>query len=84
MFQSKYPFCLFLKLQKEYQIKLGNIDKDNKVDSLIVAVGHNEFRALSVKELRSYCNGSIPVIADVKSIYNKDELIKEGFSVFRL
>ena len=73
-----------LKLKKEHQIKLGKIDKDNKVDSLIVAVGHNQFRSLSPKELRSYCNGSKPVIGDVKSIYNKEELIKEDFSVFRL
>jgi UDP-N-acetyl-D-galactosamine dehydrogenase len=58
--------------------------KTNKVDSLIVAVGHNQFRSLSAKELKSYCNGSKPVIGDVKSIYNKQELIKEGFSVFRL
>ena len=72
------------KLKEEYKIKLGKIDKDNKVDSLIVAVGHNQFRALSAKELRSYCNGYKPVIADVKSIYNKEVLIKEGFSVFRL
>ena len=72
------------KLQKEYQIKLDKIDKDNKVDSLIVAVGHDQFRALSAKELKSFCNGSKPVIGDVKSIYNKEELIKEGFSVFRL
>ena len=71
-------------LLKEYQIKLGKIDNENKVDSLIVAVGHNQFRSLSAKELRSYCNGSKPVIADVKSIYNKEELIKGGFSVFRL
>jgi len=78
------PWVDQVKLQKEHQIKLGNIDKDNKVDSLIVAVGHNEFRALSAKELRSYCNGSRPVIGDVKSIYNKEELIKEGFSVFRI
>ena len=72
------------KLQEEYQIKLGKIDNENKVDSLIVAVGHNEFRALSAEQLRSYCNGSKPVIADVKSIYKKEKLIKEGFSVFRL
>ncbi|MDC1176195.1 nucleotide sugar dehydrogenase [Candidatus Pelagibacter sp.] len=72
------------KLQKEHQIKLGKIDKDNKVDSLIVTVGHNQFRALSAIELKSFCNGSKPVIGDVKSIYNKEELIKEGFSVFRL
>ena len=72
------------KLQKEHQIKLGKIDKDNKVDSLIVAVGHDQFRSLSPTELKSFCNGSKPVIGDVKSIYNKEELIKEGFSVFRL
>jgi UDP-N-acetyl-D-galactosamine dehydrogenase len=71
-------------LLKEYGIKLGKIDKENKVDSLIVAVGHNQFRSLSAKELRSYCNGSKPVIGDVKSIYNKEELIKQGFSVFKL
>ena len=78
------PWVDQVKLQKEHQIKLGNIDKDNKVDSLIVAVGHNQFRALSAKELKSFCNGLKPVISDVKSIYNKEELIKEGFSVFRL
>ena len=72
------------KLQKEYQIKLDKIDKDNKVDSLIVAVGHDQFRALSPIEIRSFCNASKPVIGDVKSIYNKQELIKEGFSVFSL
>jgi len=72
------------KLEKEHQIKLGNIDKDNKVDSLIVAVGHDQFRSLSPIELKSFCNGSKPVIGDIKSIYNKEKLIKEGFSVFRL
>ena len=65
-------------------LTLGKIDSENKVDSLIVAVGHNQFRSISAKELRSFCNGSKPVIGDVKSIYNKEELIKEGFSVFRL
>jgi len=78
------PWVDQAKLQKEHQIKLGKIDKDNKVDSLIIAVGHNEFRALSANELKSFCNGSKPVIGDVKSIYKKEELIKEGFSVFRL
>jgi UDP-N-acetyl-D-galactosamine dehydrogenase len=78
------PWVDQVKLQKEHQIKLGNIDNENKVDSLIVAVGHDQFRSLSPIELKSFCNGSKPVIGDVKSIYNKEELIKEGFSVFRL
>ena len=78
------PWANPLKLQEEHQIKLGKIDGENKVDSLIVAVGHNQFRSLSAKELKGFCNGSKPVIGDIKSIYNKEELIKEGFSVFRL
>ena len=78
------PWANQTKLQKEYNIKFGKIDNENKVDGLIVAVGHNEFRSLSAKELRSYLNGLKPVIGDVKSIYNKEELISEGFSVFRL
>src|SRR5210317_895185 len=78
------PWVDQVKLQKEHQIKLGKIDKDNKVDSLIVAVGHDQFRSLSPIELKSFCNGSKPVIGDVKSIYNKQELFKEGFSIFRL
>ena len=78
------PWVNQSKLQKEYQIELGKIDNENKVDSLIVAVGHSQFRSLSAVELRSYCNGSKPVIGDIKSIYNKKELIEEGFSVFRL
>ena len=78
------PWADQSKLQKEHKIKLGKIDSENKVDSLIVAVGHNEFRSKSAKELRSYCKGSMPVIGDVKSIYKKEDLIAQGFSVFRL
>jgi UDP-N-acetyl-D-glucosamine/UDP-N-acetyl-D-galactosamine dehydrogenase len=78
------PWADQSKLQEEKSIKLGKIDSDNKVDSLIVAVGHNQFRSKSAKELRSYCKGSKPVIGDIKSIYKKEDLIAQGFSVFRL
>ena len=71
-------------IQEVYGIKLDKIDSEKKVDSLIVAVGHNEFRSKSPQELRSFCKGPKPVIADVKSIYNKEDLISQGFTVFRL
>ena len=72
------------ELHKIYDIKLGEINTTNKVDSLVVAVGHNEFRSKSPQDLKSLCKGSNPVLADVKSIYKKDDLIAQGFSVFRL
>lgn len=67
-----------------YDIDLQNINISNQVDSLVVAVGHNEYRNLSASNLKSLCKGTNPVIADLKSLYDKNKLIEEGFSVFRL
>ena len=78
------PWANQSELQEIYDISLGEINANKKVDSLIVAVGHNEFRSKSPEELRSFCKGSNPVLADVKSIYKKEDLISQGFSVFRL
>ncbi|MFL2715217.1 MAG: nucleotide sugar dehydrogenase [Gammaproteobacteria bacterium] len=69
---------------QNYDITLGAIDENNKVDSLIVAVGHNDYRAFSPEILRSFCKTETPVISDVKSLYNKKDLEKLGFDVFRL
>ncbi len=65
-------------------INIETISSKNQVDALIVGVGHDEYRLKSAEELKSYCKGPNPVIADVKSIYNKQELKDQGFSVFRL
>lgn len=71
-------------VERTYGITLGEVDSNHKVDSLIVAVGHNEFRDLDAKTLRTFCSGSTPVLADVKSLYDRKALSEQGFSVFRL
>ena len=69
----------------EYGFDLGVIDGNNPVDSLIVAVGHQEYRALGADELKNYCRwNSQAVLADLKSLYNPKDLADAGFSVFRL
>tara|TARA_Y200000002_G_scaffold369557_1_gene363824 strand:+ start:607 stop:1902 length:1296 start_codon:yes stop_codon:yes gene_type:complete len=78
------PWANRKELKNIYDIDLGEINNNNKVDSLIVAVGHNEFRSKSPEYLKSLCKGPNPVLADVKSIYKKEELLAHGFSVFRL
>lgn len=72
------------EVRQEYGVELSIIDAEHPVDSLVVAVGHNEFRHLSPEQLRSYVNNPKPVIADVKSLFNRDELTAQGFTVFRL
>ena len=78
------PWADFQELKNLHGINIEMINSKNQVDALIVAVGHDEYRAKSAKELKSYCRGLHPVIADVKSIYKKKDLVGQGFSVFRL
>ena len=78
------PWADPAEVKRAYDITLGAVDPENQVDSLIVAVGHDEFRDLDAKTLRSLCRGAAPVLADVKSLYDRKALSEQGFSVFRL
>ena len=72
------------EVNREYCIKLGTIDSRQPLDSLVVAVGHTEYRNMSPTSLRQLCRGDRPVLADVKSLYNRHEATNAGFTVFRL
>ena len=78
------PWANAHEVYLEYGIELGTIDANNPVDSLIVAVGHKEYRETTPSDLRAFCRGDKPVLADVKSLYSRDEAILSGFSIFRL
>jgi len=73
------------EVQSEYGIALAAIDAQHPVDSLIVAVGHQQFRQLTASQLMGYCKSQHkPVIGDLKSLYDRHALTDAGFSVFRL
>ncbi len=72
------------EVQHEYGLKLGVIDAAHPVDALVIAVGHNEYRQASLADLRALCRGNKPVLADVKSLYDRHAAAATGFSVFRL
>lgn len=72
------------EVEHEYGLKLGVIDVVNSVDSLVVAVGHNEYRHAKLEDLRALCRGNKPVLADVKSLYDRHAAVETGFTVFRL
>ncbi|WP_109077243.1 Vi polysaccharide biosynthesis UDP-N-acetylglucosamine C-6 dehydrogenase TviB [Aggregatibacter kilianii] len=78
------PWADAEEVKEEYGLELASIDAKHPVDTLVVAVGHKEFRDLDSKTLRSYVRTEKPVLADVKSLFNRDTLAEQGFSVFRL
>lgn len=77
------PWANAEEVKHEYGFQLGTINKLNKVDSLVVAVGHNEFRAMAPDQLKRFCKTNKPVLADVKALYNRYEAVNAGFTVFR-
>lgn len=72
------------EVRAEYGFKVGSLSPDDPVDALVVAVGHHEYRDMTPAYLRSLTRGSAPVLADVKSLYDRHAAAAEGFTVFRL
>lgn len=78
------PWADAVEVQHEYGITLGHINAQNPVDSLVIAVGHQEFRALTPETLKSFCAiGHQPVAADLKTLYDRHAMADAGFTVFR-
>lgn len=78
------PWAESEEVRHEYGISLGVIDEQNPVDSLVVAVGHEQYRQFTPSALRRLCRNEKPVLADLKSLYDRHESAAAGFTVFRL
>ena len=78
------PWANAAEVEHEYGITLGDISAQNPVDSLVIAVGHKEFRELTPATLKSYCTTAHqPVAADLKTLYDRHAMADAGFTVFR-
>jgi UDP-N-acetyl-D-galactosamine dehydrogenase len=78
------PWADSKEVSDVYGLSLSALDRGCQWDALVVAVGHDEFRCLSAKDLKSFCRGENPVLIDLKSLYDRNDLCEQGFSVFRL
>lgn len=77
------PWAEADEVQHEYGIRLGVVDTNHQVDALVVAVGHDQYRAMTAEQLRALCKSDKPVLADIKSLHNRYQAAKVGFTVFR-
>ena len=72
----------------EYDVDLVPFEQLPKADCVIVAVGHSEFRALSMMQLKEFFKPELAdeekVLIDVKSLYRMDELKASGMRFWRL
>lgn len=71
-----------------YGIELTPFEEVKDADCIIVAVGHNDFRSMSMQQIKQMFRQDIPddekVFLDVKSLYRMDELRASGMRFWRL
>jgi len=66
------------KTEKKFSVKNQELKDIPKVDAVILTVAHNDFKKISLKELKAKLNAN-PVLIDIKNFYNYSEAEKEGF-----
>ena len=79
------PWASERDAMNEYGVKLTKLEDVRDVDCIIVAVAHNEFKALNLAQLNAmFKNGTEKVLIDVKGLYKVDELKASGMKWWRL
>lgn len=71
----------------EYGVKLTKLENVSGADCVIVAVAHNEFRAMSIDDIKKLFKSSADeekVLIDVKGLYKVDDLKASGLKWWRL
>ena len=72
---------------KEYGVALTSLEEVNNADCVIIAVAHNEFKAMPLEKIKTLfrnCDDKEKVLIDVKGLYSVDELDKSGMKYWRL
>ncbi|MDO4774365.1 MAG: nucleotide sugar dehydrogenase [Aerococcaceae bacterium] len=72
----------------EYGVHLSTLEQAREADCLVFAVGHREFKQMTLPEIDSFFRQELPteerIIIDVKSILNKQEVEAAGYKLWRL
>lgn len=71
-------------LWREYRINPCNIEDIKEMDALIFAVPHEEFKTISLEEIRGMYWNHKPVLIDVKGMFEREEAEKMNYLYWRL
>ncbi len=81
------PWASESEAMQEYGLKLVKLEGLSNVDCVIVAVAHDEFRSLSIDDIKKYykpISDDGKVLVDVKGIFTIKELKASGMRWWRL
>lgn len=81
------PFAESSETEREYGIEVINKNTTDNADCIIFAVGHKEFRELTINDIDAMfknADGEEKVLIDVKGIFNKNDACDKGMRYWSL
>lgn len=66
------------------EIVVKNYDEVYDVDAVVFAVSHDEFKDITLKDVKKHYNSGEKVLFDIKGIFNKEEAEEEGYLYWRM
>ncbi len=69
---------------RDYGIELVDLTEKNCYDAIIFCVAHRKFLNTDLDKLKEYYCDDKYVLIDVKSIFNRQEVLNKGFKYWRL
>jgi nucleotide sugar dehydrogenase len=81
------PWVSKEEAKREYDVELQDLSEVSDVDCIIVAVAHDEFKSLQLKDVKAMYRKSMDeekVLIDVKALYNVSDLEESGMKYWRL
>lgn len=69
---------------EEYGLEFNSIDELKNVDAIICAVPHDEFKSITLERLASMYSKGKKVLIDIKGLYDKKDIDKNGLIYWKL
>ena len=79
------PMADKAEAKRQYGLNFVDISKIKNMDALIVAVGHDKFKSLTMKQIATmFKKGHKKVLLDIKGIFDRKAYLKAGYVYWRL
>ena len=77
------PFADIVDTKEKYDLDVKRDFYDKKVDLVFFAVAHDEYRNIKISDLNKLLNNN-KILFDIKNIFDKKEMIKNGFDYWTI
>lgn len=81
---ARDPYADLEEIKKEYNISIDTNEKNEKVDAIIFAVAHNEYKAITLKDIKNMLKEDSNLVFDIKQILDKRKMSDAGINLWRL